>query len=603
MTIKQEVRAFTMAPELLHSVISSQCGTPGKAILEGCMNSIDAGATKVTIDVDEKGYRITDDGHGFVSKQTIIDFFGTFGTKHEEGDARFGTYRMGRGQGFSFGINQWRTGQFEMSVDIKGKGLDYQLTELPLEHAVSGCYITVTWYTKPLPSELESIHREFKELAAFAEIPVIYNGKQINKLPQNEKWDIVTDEAYIKLRETGGLSVYNLGVLVRTYPAYQFGTGGVVVSRNQLKVNFARNDILLNKCEEWKKISKTIKTLSGQNISQKKTRMNEDERIALGRMLLAGETSMRDIVSEAKLITNAKGAHLTIESMLSQSYKNGFAISFAPSGNQVAEMLHNRGLAFILSENTFSRFDATTPEEFFEAIIKITKLDGPNYWTNQAMSLRDAYVPFLVLKEQVLDTHTVIPDKELTVKEKALMPVVANLNYSVSSVVRYLTGHSLETRNLRIGTSDVAEAWTDGKNYIALHRKLLEEIYQGGYKGLFRVAGILVHEYLHNSTDQGSHIHDHEFYELWHEVMLAPTDGPNIGRAVDNTMSNMVKVLKELDKKLPRSLVTALDNMAKTHTTPMEESVVGVENDDSTQTKVQLPLNQSIPSKFAISRL
>jgi hypothetical protein len=44
-----ERRGLRMHPRLLWDVITRQSGTIGKAILEGVMNSIDAGATKCEI--------------------------------------------------------------------------------------------------------------------------------------------------------------------------------------------------------------------------------------------------------------------------------------------------------------------------------------------------------------------------------------------------------------------------------------------------------------------------------------------------------------------------------------------------------------------------
>ena len=95
----------------------------------------------------------------------------------------------------------------------------------------------------------------------YSPIPVFLGNEQINVDPANEKWDHVTDEAYIELSDKGELSLYNLGVYVCPMPNHRFGTGGVVVSRKQLKMNFARNDVQSD-CPVWRKLTPFLKTAS-----------------------------------------------------------------------------------------------------------------------------------------------------------------------------------------------------------------------------------------------------------------------------------------------------------------------------------------------------
>lgn len=85
---------FTADPNLLVSVIKSQAGTLSKALLEGVMNSIDAGSARVDITVTQTTFTIADTGKGFRSAQEVQAWFGRFGTPHQEGDAIFGRFRM-----------------------------------------------------------------------------------------------------------------------------------------------------------------------------------------------------------------------------------------------------------------------------------------------------------------------------------------------------------------------------------------------------------------------------------------------------------------------------------------------------------------------------
>ena len=123
-----EKREFKLHKDILWSIIQSQSGTLGKAVLELVMNSIDAGATSVDITLSGKNISVSDDGKGFTNRGEIEQFFETFGTPHTKGDATYGRFRMGRGQIMAFSKNDWQSGEFAMQVDIKNCGLNYNLT-------------------------------------------------------------------------------------------------------------------------------------------------------------------------------------------------------------------------------------------------------------------------------------------------------------------------------------------------------------------------------------------------------------------------------------------------------------------------------------------
>src|SRR5258708_801738 len=105
----RQTREFKLHPAMLDNVIRNQSGTPQKALLELVMNSIDAGARRVEVTVDEKGFVVRDDGCGIAAVQDLEAFWDTFGTPHDPGDATFGTFRIGRGQIMSLARVSFRT--------------------------------------------------------------------------------------------------------------------------------------------------------------------------------------------------------------------------------------------------------------------------------------------------------------------------------------------------------------------------------------------------------------------------------------------------------------------------------------------------------------
>lgn len=140
--VYQEKRSFCVHPAIIKTLINEQSGSLIKAITELVMNAIDAGATRIDISISESGeFSISDNGKGFINRFEIEQFFETFGTPHSESDAKFGKFRIGRGQIMSFAKTVWRSGNFRMEVDLDSENdfFGYKLTEEPTTQI--GCHI------------------------------------------------------------------------------------------------------------------------------------------------------------------------------------------------------------------------------------------------------------------------------------------------------------------------------------------------------------------------------------------------------------------------------------------------------------------------------
>jgi hypothetical protein len=264
MAQSSELRRFKIAPKMLFDVICRQAGSLSKAILEAVMNSVDAKATRCDITVTRDKVTITDDGQGFRSRKEVEDWFEVFGQPHEASEGKtFGTFRIGRGQGFAYGVNRWRTGRFAMTVDFKRDGDGYELRD-GLK-AVPGCTIEIELYEPLSLLQIDEVERSLDLWVRYAQIPVTVNGQTVSKSPATDgSWPDSTDDAYIRLdANKAGLSVYNLGVHVCELSNYVMGTGGVVVSKQQLQVNFARNDVQ-SSCPVWRRIRAVIDQKAGQ---------------------------------------------------------------------------------------------------------------------------------------------------------------------------------------------------------------------------------------------------------------------------------------------------------------------------------------------------
>lgn len=217
--------------KLLLDVIKRQAGTLEKAILEATMNAIEAGSDVVRISLEADGIEhdkpgakliIEDEGKGFRSAEEVETWFETFGTPHEESEnKKWAQFRMGRGQLFSYGRNLWRTGEFQMLVDVDGMGLEYELdTDCD---PFPGCRIEIDLYRNPIGSysynSMDTLKSAIKRQIEFMEGEIYFNGELLNTPASELNWDIEDDDAYYMFGKGRDLAWYNMGAFVMTHSA------------------------------------------------------------------------------------------------------------------------------------------------------------------------------------------------------------------------------------------------------------------------------------------------------------------------------------------------------------------------------------------------
>lgn len=540
-----EQRQLTVHPAILYSIIKSQAGSLSKALLEAVMNAVDAGATKCSIKLDSNSFEVKDNGKGFSSRQEILDFFETFGTPHTEGDARYGKFRMGRGQMFSFGINTWQTGHFTMVVDIKGKGLDYSLKED--KKVTLGCHIKGQLYEAMPAYQLQDCITELKKFIQYVEIPVSVNGTVVSKKPEDQKWDLVTDDAYIKLNNSSSLAVYNLGVLVRDYGSYLLGSGGVVVSRKQLEVNFARNDILQHSCKVWGRVREHVRTISGAKVAKKASLTDSERQFLADQLTSSSDLDWKNWSSlvSAYTVPTASSRHGTVKQMLEASV----VVLVPPAYKRLGERLHRAKAFFGVTEDTLARFNASDVHSM------LTTLASKSPYS------RD--IPAIGNFEDFLKTHKAgyqtLGDQELKPFELLAIKTLRNAHSRFfPQWFAKLKGADYEpvARYLRVGSSDSALAWTNGTDSIHLEQRFLSKQAKKGLNGWHRIATVLLHEYCHPEPDMEGHEHDQNFFERFEE--LATQEACVIGEFVAWVTNEFINAAVAAGLPLPRQqLVSA----------------------------------------------
>lgn len=489
-----ERQPLEMHENIMWGIIKRQAGTPEKGVGEGVQNTVDAKAKRCDVHVTSSSLHVSDDGQGFRSVEEVRKWFGTFGQPHEANEDKvYGTFRMGRGQLFAFGKNTWRTGTFEMVVDIQNEGLNYQLTtDLPF---VQGCQISVELYDEMSTSDVYRCKNNLQKWLRYAPIPVYLNDELITIDPKTEKWDAITPEAYVRLNngDGGGLEVHNLGVHVLTFPSYNFGAGGVVVSRKQLKVNFARNDVQSD-CPVWDVVKRMIDKITSKRLVKTKM-LNSTGRKRIVDKLLSDTLRYSD-VAEAKIITAVTGRHYTVDELLACR-----AVTVARDGDCRGDSLHRQGTTFVLAQSTLERFNVSRLSNLMERLETITG----RYACSQIRQV-DYYEAVSLMKEG----FERLPTSKLNKSEKIWLDLLRGL---VQRQPRWAA--AMRGRVLSVGDSE-ANAWTDAATYITFSRRFLSKR-KFDEVGIGEVLRVLLHECCHVTPDNECHDHDQEFYESFHD--------------------------------------------------------------------------------------
>lgn len=548
-----ETLEFTVDPAILHSIIQAQAGTLPKALMEAVMNAIDASATGLSVKLDAYGFTFSDDGRGFQSREEIEKWFARFGTPHKEGDATYGKFRMGRGQLMAFSSNIWRTGRFEMNVDIKVRGMNFGFKEKLRPR--KGCQITGKLYSPLSSSELADTVAEFIELVKFAQIPVRLNGKVVSKNPKDLKWDLETPEAYIKVDREKSLSVYNLGVLVRTFENWAYGCGGIIVTKQPVMVNFARNDILTSQCNVWRRISKFFKDSNVRKVANRSS-LNKDERRFLAKQYAHGD--IKDIGIDPlhlKLITDVTGRHHSLHELMCATLISSATEKQARTGSK----LHRQGSAFVIAPETLARFNACNLADLLDILKSaagLTHLPQTIGFDELAADFSEDYQTFKV--------------EELPLDEQLAFKAVQMSHVKFFSWYKSAE-KSTGIRELRIGESNVAGAWTDGNSYIVLGLTLVKKAVKRGASGFMELLTVLLHEYVHDDSDLESHDHDLVFYNKFHDLLIYGGSAKLMAMSLDLEKAYAKLVQKEgvlPEKRITTCVPVALYSRPRLKTLP-----------------------------------
>jgi hypothetical protein len=503
-TPASETRTFGLHPSMVDAIIRKQSGSAHKALLELLMNSVDAGAKSINLTLTNEGFALVDDGSGMTSKDDIVKYWETFATPHNPDDAVFGTHRIGRGQIMALAKTSWLTDEFRMEVDHKNTPGAYLLFEG--QPKIAGMQISGDWYK---PIRLNNAVFELKKLCRFIDADIFLNGVGVTTRPSTRDWTHRTDEAWLDLDPSGDqpLVVYNLGAYVTDFPPSKYGLSGTLVSKRQLQLNFARNDIL-PECVTWTQIDSDLKALRNTLILNGPLTRVAD-RVVVLEMLARGEVSVAD-VRTLPLITTIEGRTISIQQLVDEPT---FAIAASVNVRKAESLARNGDL--MIRQAVATAVGASSPESLVEAIVAFGKRDDcPIVPARpvQAINIKESYEE-LVVHDKLDETAADLSKRELDAFEE-----MRNANQKLVDALKANGFAGITPHPLVIGRLAGALACTNG------HRITFDSGYikrcLKSEAGCFEMLLTLIHEYGHHARRQED-IHDLEFFKAHHDVLRA----------------------------------------------------------------------------------
>jgi hypothetical protein len=534
-----EQRTFTMHTNLLRDVITRQAGSIDKAVVEGVMNLIEAGATVGQITLSCERLVIEDNGRGFKSREEVLEGFEVFGKSDERKaeNKEWAEFQMGRGQLMAFGVTTYRTHTFEMTVDIRscGEEITYSLRE-GLE-AVKGCTVTVELYDPIQRRSLDWKCGDIMRAIKYVPVPVFLNGKQVSHPPDEQEWDFVTDDAYISV---GGhsLSLYNKGVFVKSVSNKDCGVGGTVVSRKRLKLNFARNDVIAD-CPVWSQVAAFVREHSQSALLKAKSPNEEQINLVITNWR-NGFFTTEDIY-DCKMFRDSNGKRWSLTTLAEKSFPY-FTLDDKQSVRADKAMQTCLGIVF---DYKFTRdaFRISTTKEMLnpvdvleEVFAAAGKLEG--YEVKRLPPIR--FLQPEDLYEEIDDANVLLEESQLTGKEKIAVESLTVYNSWYANAF-----DDQKPRRILLGVSDTAEAWTDGCGFVAFDRRYLNKALSS-LTGWCDLLLTLAHEYAHIKDENLTH--DDGFRERYEHYSFIAI------KMLENIMRHYASRLRAEGRKVSRKL-------------------------------------------------
>lgn len=563
MSEQSEFLDFDVDKSILTDLVFSQNGTLESGIRELVMNAFDANSSRCEITLGKNRFEVLDRGVGFEDEDSIHKFFKTFGTPHQEGDALYGRFRIGRGQIMAFGKITWHSKQFMMSTDIKAKGMGFNLTT-DADLYIEGCKVSGEFY-EPVPNDVLNFTKDsIARLVKYTQQDVFINGLKVNE--PDVDWDYEDDELKIKWNPNDGFgtSIYSLGVFVRTLSSFEYGVDAHIVTKKALNLNMARNDIsdsdpLYRKIKDILR-ERMIEEGVGLSHISGETGLPEATRLSLIKQLINGSIEMSRVLG-LPLIRDYRGHKIKLSGLINDIGR-GMPLIVAPeAGNRVCDRLATTKEARVLHQDELRVWQQPNMDGLInlwcELINQISEFTSYN--REQILKLRRAKLPsYEQMSETINDKYVKVKQTDLSGQKRIAKSALNYVSKIMANRISKQLNTSVAKRTIKIGKSEVADGWTDGATYICVGQHMVSQL-ENGISGATELILLLLHEYCHDANTAGSHEHGFEFYEKYHDLSSSNVVGYSARILLERFSIGLCKAGQTVPQKVKEQYNKPLD--------------------------------------------
>jgi hypothetical protein len=429
---------------------------------------------------------------------------------------------MGRSQIMAFASTYWVSNQFEMIVDIRYRGLEYDLYEN--ESSQVGCTIRGTWYNEiDAHAVAELVNKVRSAVQFFYRLPVFINGSQASITSNELARAVETEDAYFLSGEFCSLaSVYNLGIYTSSShsDARNWDFRGFIITKKHLQLNVSRS-VIADDCPVWSRIEHFL--------SQRYPLYSPGDPITPARLryvlssLQAGKLLLGS-VKGVKLFSNpAKTQFFSPEDLAQQPYTFAYP-DYQPT---LTDRISQRGKILVLSMEDIPSLPQHLPAperaSLFVTRLRQGTLSQQTPGSDDLQLVAAIYKNYIPLEKvpPPLAEFGLIADNDLTLVQRCALRAVRAAQRAARRRLR-AAGVALPgpPRKIYVGDSTTADGWTDGTFYIAINKTLLSRLAEGRQMCDY-VAAVLVHEWCHQGPEASTH--DAEFYRRYHDLTCHPT--------------------------------------------------------------------------------
>lgn len=570
---------FEINKAIIAHFIYNQGSNIQKALMELVMNAIDAQATNISLTIHKDHFICEDNGVGFKTRTEIEDHFRTFGTPHLEGDAKYGRFRLGRGQIMAFAHTIWQSHNWLMNVKIRNqKEPSFGLSTTDHLHTqpYDGCKITGIW-EKPLDEwQVTKIINNLRVMMKFIPVPITLNHERLgfDVSARNFKWSHEDENAYYYIAEerpqtlqmAAPLQIFNMGIFVTEYPKYRFGISGIILTKKAIKLNTSRTSIMSDQCPVWEKIETEINRISEARKKKSKIWDLETKAHAMQQILDHHPKAFELFVTAPLITVVGSSKAISINKLFSDLEKpefHGITICQDKKSLPNAEIIAKNKNISVIHPNITQLFQDIddTADPYITLLAILTDIlsdsarlrqkadeaeyDPENAYTRHVLLHKTRWLTRItpqniIERAQRLDFKTISDNLNLNDEARIVSPSKAlskderrvwfSFKKNLISYIEKLLRDYIPTKKdvwptVVLGDSTLSLAWTDGATYIAFSKQLIKKISKNPCLYGEEIFNIATHETIHfgASTPSQNIEHDLEFYKIFHDITMQST--------------------------------------------------------------------------------